>query len=75
MPRAIMDYLNSTILPLSGEKKFQEAATAAGFGVQRTPDGGRMITKKMPASQTPFEIAYKKRSKTVPSPLVGAARD
>ncbi len=74
MPRGFVDYLNSMILPLSGEQKFNEAAKAAGFGVQTTPDGGRMITKKSPNMDgAPLVPTPVKRAKFSPRPTIQIA--
>lgn len=78
MPRKFVDFAEGLIGPLSSESRFQQAAKDAGYGVQKTPDGGRMITKPAPGGGPSLDqiFAARQKSKIVPRnrPLTAAVR-
>lgn len=67
MPRGFMNDVQGALLPLSAsarEKRFNDAAKAAGYGVDRSMEGGPMITKKADVP-TPIDYNRPKRARIV----------
>jgi len=68
MPRGFWSELQGNILPLSAsarEKRFNDAAKAAGYAVDRSTEGGPMITKKADIPP-PIDYNAKRKARVIP---------